>query len=107
MELRQELCAPVLTWHPFFKQYAIVDEPAMRKLCYSAVSRVTLSHGDSLFDEGEACKGLSVAMKGALTYIHRPTQDDETSIAVVEGRWISEAGMWVTWQHRGLLRAAK
>ena len=75
----------------------------MQSLCYTAVRSITVSAGDVIFNEGELCKGLAVAAKGALRYHHRTRYASETIVDVSRGQWISEASLWVHWLHRGHL----
>ena len=59
----------------------------MKKLCFTVVHRADLSQGDSFFHDGEACKGLSVVIKGTLIYHHKagPTRS-VSELALVESK---------------------
>merc|ERR1711920_623489 len=52
MDLHYEIGMPVLCMHPFFRIYTQVSKPLMRQVCHEAVSRLQLSCGDVLFNEG-------------------------------------------------------
>lgn len=106
VEIHFEEHSPILKTHPFFALYLDMNPAGMRKLCHSGVSWKTISKGDVLFSGGEipAHPAMHQCCGGTLTYAqHKPKGH---SMKVTKGAWISEAVLWVSWTHQGLLRAA-
>lgn len=103
IDIHYEIYAPSMKIHPFFKFYSGMNAPAMRQLCNTSISRMTLSRGDVLFTTGELPKTpfFYIVVAGRLTYI-RPPQKPKTLTA---GQWIAEPSLWCPWTHRGIMRA--
>jgi len=98
MELQQELRAPILRGHPFFKLYADVCPDAMREVCYKAITSGSFLRGDNLFLDMPAESMIFLA-KGRLEYVQAYDYsiglDDPEGVIISEGGWVSELAMWV------------
>jgi len=121
MELRQQLYGPSLTKHPFFYQYALVDDAAMKELCNQAITRVPLSSSDTVFTEGSTENRMLFVFNGALRYSksnhaeeaqvgmqvqHLDALRFEDRYPLKVGDWCSEGCLWTSnWVHMGTLKA--
>lgn len=103
VELHHEINAPVLTQHPFFRGYDAVHPEAMRRICHTAVTRVSLSRGDLVFCTGEVptVPVMYFVLTGHLSYI----QDGVKAETVKPPDWVCEAFLWTPWVHCGTLKA--
>lgn len=104
VELHFEVCSPILSSHPFFRQYKEVNPAAMRRTCHSAVTQVCLSPGDIMFSEGEAptVPVMYILVSGTLKY----WQGSFKPRWMRPGMWAAEANLWTSWLHQGYLRAS-
>lgn len=102
-ELHYEMHMPVLGAHPFFKLYAEASPSVMRQVCHTAVSRVQISAGDTLFSSGEVSLVPQVyfVLEGNLRYMHHTGQKEK----VEQGHWASEGSLWTPWCHKGSMFA--
>lgn len=103
VELHYEINAPILTQHPFFRGYDAVQTEAMRRICHTAVTRVSLSRGDLVFCPGEVPTQpvMYFVLNGHLSYI----QDGVRAETVRPPSWVCEAFLWTPWVHCGTLKA--
>lgn len=109
VEIHFEEHSPVLKTHPFFALYLDMNPAGMRKLCHSGVSVKTISKGDVLFSSGEipAHPAMHCCCGGNLLYEQTAGNGKDGRIMrVTKGTWISEAVLWVSWTHQGMLRAS-
>mmetsp|Transcript_46367 Transcript_46367/g.100829 ORF Transcript_46367/g.100829 Transcript_46367/m.100829 type:complete len:664 (-) Transcript_46367:80-2071(-) len=113
VELRKELFSPYLGRHMFFSHYSTQSNAAMSQLCFSAVSKQSLSKGDSVFSLGSTAQAMYFLVSGTLFY-ERPKGirwNLKTTIAgkdprlktVVRGSYFCEAVLWTPWFHRGTM----
>uniref|UniRef100_A0A7S2MMA8 Ion transport domain-containing protein n=1 Tax=Zooxanthella nutricula TaxID=1333877 RepID=A0A7S2MMA8_9DINO len=102
-EIHYEVYSPTLLRHPFFFLYNKINPAGVRQICHTTVSLMSLSRGDVLFSEFEvpAVPKMYFVSTGRLTY----TQGLEGNHRVLSKQWLSEAALWTTWAHRGLLQA--
>eukprot|EP00929_Paragymnodinium_shiwhaense_P070400 TRINITY_DN35656_c0_g1_i1.p1 TRINITY_DN35656_c0_g1~~TRINITY_DN35656_c0_g1_i1.p1 ORF type:complete len:1044 (-),score=245.24 TRINITY_DN35656_c0_g1_i1:345-3476(-) len=109
VELRYEVNAHILQRHPFFRCYNLKSPAAMRHVCDSAVSRMSLSKGDMLFSVGEEPKEAQMffILSGDMTYIRgKGMKKDQQTYTVSAGSWVAEAVIWCQdWVYQGLMRA--
>mmetsp|Transcript_71258 Transcript_71258/g.196724 ORF Transcript_71258/g.196724 Transcript_71258/m.196724 type:complete len:915 (+) Transcript_71258:821-3565(+) len=104
VELHFELYAPVVSVHPFFRCFTEACPQVMKKVCHAAMSQLLVSNGDVVFMLGEVPSPpqMFIVCSGELSY-HYVTG----AVAYVEaGQWISEATLWTSWTHQGMLKAA-
>jgi len=103
VELHYEMHCPVLCSHPFFAKYGQDYSHIMRQLCHTACSCEQALLGDIIFSAGETQERpkMYFLQSGDFAYIHMTGSGDN----VEAGEWLCEATLWVTWMHRGLLRA--
>jgi len=103
VELHFELYAPVFEVHPFFRCFTDACPQVMKKICHKATSQLLVSNGDVLFMPGEVPSPprMLIICSGQLSF-HSVTG----AVAYVQaGQWISEAVLWSTWTHQGMLKA--
>ncbi|CAE7249696.1 CNGA3 [Symbiodinium pilosum] len=102
MEVHFEMHSPTLTKHPLLFAYSRLNEPAMMKLCHTALRTMQLSADDYLFTKGETAKTMYFAISGALVY----TKEDEPAPYPVQApAYFSEMVLWCPWSHCGSMRA--
>jgi len=104
VELHFELYAPVLCVHPFFRVFCETCPQVMKKVCHAAMSQLLVSTGDVVFMPGEApCPPqMFILCSGEMSYHFM-----SGAMAFVEaGQWLSEATLWTSWVHQGMLKAA-
>lgn len=100
-EVHFEMHSPVLTKHPMFFAYSRLNEPAVMKLCHTAVKTISLSSEDYLFAKGETAKSMFFLTSGKLTY----TMENGDPIPVQHPAYFSEMVLWTPWSHNGTMRA--
>lgn len=105
-EIRYEANRPTLTNNPFFACYQLYCPTAVRKLCSTALSHVSLSLGDLLFAEGEcsATPQTYFVVMGSLLYMKSSSED---VVRLWKDEWACEMALWVRWLHLGDLRATE
>jgi hypothetical protein len=103
VELHYEIYGPILTWYGFFRCYKEANGPGMRRVCHTAISRLSLSRGDILFSTGELppFPAMYFILSGRLNY-QRP---GSASVNMYSGEWACEGVLWTEWVHCGCLRA--
>jgi len=103
IELHFELYSPVLAVHPMFRAFIDSAPQVMKKVCHKAMSLLVVSNGDVLYMLGEVPSPprMFIVCSGELSY-----HSSVGAIAFLEaGQWISEATLWTTWTHQGMLKA--
>jgi len=107
VEMHSEMYSPVLSVHPFFVKYMEHAPPVMRKVCHSAMSLISVSEGDVIFNFGETPTKPKMLLvnKGTLSYVTPADHDEGTELKA--HHWISEATLWTRWVHRGTLSAVQ
>jgi hypothetical protein len=105
-ELQERTHKPILCNHPFFDHYCAVSPDAMRELCHSAISAMSLSEGDVLFSVGAKCERMIFVSEGKLVYSWVDSSSQNAAF-LEEGSWCSEACLWADWVHRGNMHAAE
>jgi len=108
VELHFEMYGPILSMHPFLKEYICECPHVMRRVCHSAMSYAGISRGDVLFNVGEIPKSpqMIIVSDGQLQY-NCETDRREATYILEAGSWICEACIWVSWVHRGQLIATQ
>jgi len=100
-QLREELFMPSLLKVPFLKYYGGLNSAGMRMLCYSAIEECSLVCLEELFTAGKFGENMHFVSGGDMVYARSGSEDEK----VTRGMWAAEAVLWVTWTHRGTLRA--
>eukprot|EP00929_Paragymnodinium_shiwhaense_P021626 TRINITY_DN14057_c0_g1_i1.p1 TRINITY_DN14057_c0_g1~~TRINITY_DN14057_c0_g1_i1.p1 ORF type:complete len:1020 (-),score=272.62 TRINITY_DN14057_c0_g1_i1:64-3123(-) len=104
VELHFEMYFKIISKHPFFDCYDVVNPSGMRRVCHDAVSLLSLSNGDILFSNLEVPqhKRMFFVLSGCLDYVQeiRATQTVDSSC------WMCEALLWTSWSHQGTARAS-
>jgi len=103
IDLHFELYAPVMATHRFFSRYSDECPHVMRKVCHCATSMTQVALGDSIFQAGEipAQPKLYILCSGTMQYVSH--SGAVTNLEAMQ--WISEATLWTTWTHLGVLTA--
>jgi len=102
-EIHYEVHSPMLMRHPFFFLYNRKNPAGIRQICHTTISTLYLSRGDVLFSEFEvpAAPKMFFVCSGRLAYSQGIVEHHK----VFAKQWLSEAALWTTWAHRGLLQA--
>jgi len=113
VELRKELFKPYVSEHMFFEFYGFRSNAAMSQLCFSAVSKQSLSKGDAVFSLGSQAHGMYFLVTGTLFYerpkgvkwnIKSGSEEKQRRVkTVTRGSHFSEAILWMPWFHRGTM----
>jgi hypothetical protein len=102
--LHVEVQVPVLEGHALFSHLYKEDEPFIHRLCHHAMNERALHVGEEAFRFGQRCEKMYIILNGQGKYTIG--YGEEAPIEVWERQWISEACLWVTWEHRGRLNAS-
>jgi len=102
--LHIEVQVPVLEGHALFNYLYKEDTAFAHRLCHHAMSERALVVGEELFRFGVRCEKMYIMTSGSGKYT--VGYGEEAPIEVGARQWISEACLWVTWEHRGRLNAA-
>merc|ERR1719336_2019878 len=88
----------------FFYRYNHDYPHIMQQICHSACSSNRFTWGDTVFNAGEEPMQpkMYFVRSGTLEYVHITGCSDHVS----PGMWLAEPVLWVTWMHRGLLKAS-
>lgn len=103
MEMHFEMYSRLLCNHPFFADFFARGDQVMRRVCHSCMSMLLLDSGDVLFRRGdEPAEGrMYFVFSGILEYVDKYHEKHK----VLEKAWLSEAALWSTWKHQGVLTA--
>lgn len=112
LELRFAIVSPILTVHPFLRNYAERCPEAAQKVCTHAITHTKVSRGDVVFSTGEIAHKMFFVVRGHLGYtlvMNRASSNpgkEQGSTRVKKGEWVCEPSLWVSsWMHRGDLFA--
>lgn len=75
----------------------------VNKVCHRAMSERPLFEGEELFRLGVRCSRMYFTISGESKYV--VGCGDEEPYDVKPQQWLSEASLWVEWEHRGQLNA--
>ncbi|CAE8589616.1 unnamed protein product [Polarella glacialis] len=102
MELNAQIYYPVLSVHPLFRQLGSEHDKVFEKLCHLAVSDVLLSTEQDLFNPRTRAEYVYFVARGELLYQRGSIEDGKDSEFVAKrGTWLSEAAIWMPWEHNG------
>mmetsp|Transcript_93815 Transcript_93815/g.280006 ORF Transcript_93815/g.280006 Transcript_93815/m.280006 type:complete len:770 (-) Transcript_93815:26-2335(-) len=95
-ELRQEMYTPHLIQHPILRVYSRLCPSAIRKVCITALSEVSLLSGKELKIPEGGTTNMIFVLIGCLEYHLFTTDgyDDEECPRVESGGWACEAAIW-------------
>uniref|UniRef100_A0A7S2QCX8 Cyclic nucleotide-binding domain-containing protein n=1 Tax=Zooxanthella nutricula TaxID=1333877 RepID=A0A7S2QCX8_9DINO len=106
LELQREVYIPYISVHPYLNEYNVTSPSAMGHLCFTAVSKMSLSRGDILFNVGEDSNTMFFLVSGTLFYRRvKGIKSAKRLTMVPEGTVFCEAALWVPWVHRGRMKA--
>lgn len=112
-EILEEMGAPPLIEHPFFRSFRSRHPKLQTQLCNEALVPVFHSANEIVFTVGESCSMMYVIVNGSAQYAAQlpPPRDAPVGTAGTQvrktlrsGHWLSEAALWTGWVHRGELR---
>jgi hypothetical protein len=98
----------VLCGHRFFARLNLNYSEVLRQLSHMALAEEPISPGTVLFTSGQPGYRMRFVASGSLRYALRTPLADPplNSERVYEGQWLSEAALWMLWEHRGDFFAA-
>eukprot|EP00443_Scrippsiella_acuminata_P110004 CAMPEP_0115762560 /NCGR_PEP_ID=MMETSP0272-20121206/101090_1 /TAXON_ID=71861 /ORGANISM="Scrippsiella trochoidea, Strain CCMP3099" /LENGTH=230 /DNA_ID=CAMNT_0003208285 /DNA_START=16 /DNA_END=705 /DNA_ORIENTATION=- len=101
-QLRAEVHLPALEVHCLFAYLSHKDPETIVRICNEAMTDGTLGAGEELFHFGAKCTRMYFVAGGTANYTIG-LSGDQGVILVKPQRWLSEACLWVQWEHRGRL----
>jgi len=107
-ELQFERYQEAFCAHPFFKRILTVRSSAdfprhvIHNVAREATSCAWIAPGDIVFCTGDIACCSHFVMGGCLTY-----DRNFRTLEVRTGRWISDAVLWTSWRHQGVLEGAE
>jgi hypothetical protein len=107
-ELHYEIYAPVMKHHAFFGMVDHHQRLSLVHICHSACAEKPLRKGEEPFHCSQSGKSMLFASVGTLDYFLGPGTGHHlfvNPVSIPEGAWITEAPLWIQWEHRGLLSA--
>jgi len=99
-DLNSEVYSPTFAMHPFFAVCSSCFEPQVRKLYSVGLKGRSLPPNQELITSGEAATTMYFITSGALSY-KCDKQLSPLPVLLQEGKWISEAALWMLWSHNG------
>eukprot|EP00439_Symbiodinium_sp_Y106_P069107 s2396_g11.t2 len=112
-EIMEEMSAPPLVEHPFFRSFRHKHPKLLNQLCCEALVPVFHCSPEVVFTVGESCSMMYVIISGQSQYAAQlpPPRDSPAGTpgtqvrkTLQSGQWLSEAALWTGWVHRGELR---
>lgn len=104
-QLRCEVFLPTLIWHPLFRNFMHIDDASVIAICQRAVSEIDLALGQELFTCGTPAVSMFFSTSGNSMYFHGHSA--HKPVILPPRSFISEAVLWMVWEHRGRLVASK
>lgn len=92
-ELRFEALSPAVNSHPFFHHYGVVEPQALRQICRTAVTEISLTIREELFADGATVQHMIFLNEGQLRYQY-PYEGDSDHVLISKGQWACEAALW-------------
>jgi len=104
-ELHFEIYGPSLVSHPFFDVFMAACPYVIKRVVHHAMSTVRVAAGDIVFNSGEipTSPRMYIISSGTLNYRRKSSAAQQ----LAPGSWVSEAALWVSWTHRGVLAATE
>lgn len=107
MELKFEVHYPCMASHEFFCEFATIYPRLSRRLIDEAMSPSYFSPDYVVFTAQESCFRMYFVVFGELDYTVLIRRDGAETIlgknTVQPGSCLSEAALWMRWQHKGTL----
>lgn len=107
MDLHDEVRRPAFISHHFFHAFQNVYPRLTRKICHGALNPLMRFPEEVVFMLQERCTSMYFVMSGELTYTAQTRHETEVikvfSVPVVRSHHLSEAALWLPWEHRGEL----
>mmetsp|Transcript_73462 Transcript_73462/g.175078 ORF Transcript_73462/g.175078 Transcript_73462/m.175078 type:complete len:826 (+) Transcript_73462:156-2633(+) len=102
LDLINEMSAPLLEEHPFFRHINEEIHMIMYRLCSQALLVTQYAVGDDAFEAGEWANSMYFVKAGRFRY-----EITGSRLSLEAGMWVSEAVLWTIWRHLGLFRATR
>lgn len=105
-EIHYEVHSPLLKFHPLFSFSEVRLRGTLVTVCHSAAREIYFLKGDEPFYYKKPGVSMFFPVVGTFVYsagadaLHW-SQKDPTHIGF--GQWVTEAPLWMAWEHRGLL----
>lgn len=103
LELQTELFLKHLIVHPLFNHMQVMTPNIIRMLCADVIKQQSLSKGDKIFYAGERAHSMYFLIRGVMLY--QPPQAGSVPVPFHCRQWCSEAPLWTSWKHMGVMRA--
>jgi len=107
-ELHYEVYSPVITAHVLFALTNVSERQAGLHICHSATTQKSLVKGAEPFHYGMKGTSMIFPITGSLDYFVGPENGHlfvSSSVSITPGQWMTEAPLWIQWEHCGLLSA--
>lgn len=101
MELRFEVFAPALTGHGLFALLGRKDLHSLQMICHNGVLEMCVLRSEDVFQNECQANHMYFVTSGSLAYF--PGYEACYEELVARGRWVSEAILWIEWEHTGRL----
>jgi len=106
VDLHWEVYMPHIVPHPFFHHLSEADMDAFVNICHSAMSEKSILAGQALFLRRDVATEMYVVASGELEYFFGDSSSNPAGVQP-GSHYVCEAVLWVQWEHRGRLNAAK
>jgi len=93
-ELRKESCLPVLSLHPLFERYNLMEPEVISRLCTTAVREKSMLTGEELLAGGTDVKEMFFVVQGQMEYIETQTGGMEINFIIPARSWACEIALW-------------
>lgn len=107
VDVHREVFLPVLCSHPFFRgYYELLDDVGLSNICHTAMHERTSISGEGIFNIGETATHMFFMQSGSCEYSCGVYPCNDVVDVGPDGK-LSEAVLWVPWEHVGRLIAVK
>jgi len=104
VDLQTEVYEPILGVHPCFGHLMDTYPERLYRVYQQGLQEVSLSSGHELFHTGGKADRMYFIVSGILTYNREIVEHSRQQLSSQD--WVSEAALWVKWQHCGQLLSA-
>eukprot|EP00928_Gymnodinium_smaydae_P006324 TRINITY_DN12231_c0_g2_i1.p1 TRINITY_DN12231_c0_g2~~TRINITY_DN12231_c0_g2_i1.p1 ORF type:complete len:672 (+),score=137.24 TRINITY_DN12231_c0_g2_i1:319-2334(+) len=104
-EMAHSMHAIFLVSHPFFMHLEVTMQNMMHRLCYLALKHQSYAENEIIFNCGDESHCMFFIKGGEQSY--KFSNGERLDPPPMPKEWASEAILWTSWRHRGILRAEK
>lgn len=106
MDLQEEVRGPVLAQHKFLRMFRFVYPRLTRRVTHMAVQQLNPAPDELIFSAQESSTRMYFVLSGELKYtlVRRKTCNTTVRLGdqvLTQDQYLSEAALWMHWQHRG------